>query len=93
MNGVQKSKSVVIENELSSLDEKEMRGEMGQKYVAARGQIKQGKLIRQNIIDIVDFIVRRKNINPSNKSVLINFVISNLNCCKRILIRDREGRK
>ena len=83
----------MIANELSSLDEKEKKGEMGQKYVAARGQIKQGKLVRQNIIDIIDFIVRRKNINPSNKSVFINFVINRLSCCKRILIRDREGRK
>ena len=66
---------------------------MGQKYVAARGQINQGKLIRQNIIDIIDFIVRRKNINPSNKSVFINFVVTNLSCCKRILIRDSQGRK
>lgn len=67
-------------------------GEMGAKFKEVKKSMKTGKLSRANIIDIVDFIVRRKNIFPTNRAILINFLLNRIPCCSRnCLLRTRKA--
>ena len=53
-----------------------------------------GRLSRNNIIDLIDIIVRRTYIKPQMRAIFKNFFISNVFCkCKKsCLMRDKKDR-
>lgn len=81
-------------NDAEDEDDSLQFSEMAVKFAEAKKSMKTGKLTRGNIIDMIDFIVRRKNIKPGNMAIFKNFLLVKVPCCRRnCLLRTKKDRK
>ena len=60
---------------MSDEDEPKGEGEMTKMYKSARAATKQGHLKRNNVLDLIDTIIRRKRILPGYASICRNFCL------------------
>ena len=57
----------IIDDQDSEVSEKHEAGEMSQMYKGAKKALKKGNLVRQNIIDLVDTMIRRMRFLPTKR--------------------------
>ena len=57
-------------------------GDVADKFKSAKKAMKKSKMSRDNIIDLVDTMVRRMRITTDYGSIFRNFCLKNFICCK-----------
>ena len=71
-----------------------VNSESALKFEKAKREMEFGRLSRNNIIDLIDMIVRRTYIKPALSAIIKNFFLENVCCkCKRSCLRDKKDRE